>query len=76
MGVLHDTQEFVGLLAAFSPRASREEKLRFLFTVHDIDGDGILSPEDLHMMLRQLAGMSLRCAMARHIIRSNQAHTI
>ena len=52
----------MGLLAAFSPRASRQEKLRFLFTVHDIDGDGCLSAEDLHVMLRQLAGMSLRWA--------------
>jgi len=53
-------QEFVGLLAAFSPKAGRAEKLQFLFTVHDIDGDGMLSSEDLQLMLRQLAGTSLR----------------
>ena len=55
------TQEFVGLLAAFSPKADRTAKLQFLFTVHDIDGDGMLSSEDLQLMLRQLAGTSLRC---------------
>ena len=51
----------MGLLAAFSPKASRSEKLQFLFKVHDIDGDGTLSSEDLQLMLRQLAGTSLRC---------------
>ena len=56
----HGVQEFVGLLAAFSPKAGRAEKLQFLFTVHDIDGDGMLSSEDLQLMLRQLAGTSLR----------------
>ena len=57
---VHGVQEFVGLLTAFSPRASRAQKLQFLFTVHDIDGDGKLSSEDLQLMLRQLAGTSLR----------------
>ena len=55
-------------MAAFSPRASREEKLRFLFTVHDIDGDGLLSSEDLQVMLRQLAGTSLRCNQSQRIL--------
>ncbi len=53
-------QEFVRILAAFSPRADREDRVRFLFNVYDMDGDGVVSREDLELMLRQLAGTSLR----------------
>lgn len=52
-------QDFVGFLSTFSRRATREDQLRFLFSVHDMDGDGILSKDDLELMLRQLAGSSL-----------------
>ncbi len=31
-------KEFLGLLSAFSSKASRDEKLRFMFNVFDIDG--------------------------------------
>lgn len=53
-------QDFVGILAAFSKRASRDDKVRFIFTVFDMDGDGHVGAEDLDLMLRQLAGQSLR----------------
>jgi len=52
-------KDFVGFLSTFSRRATREDQLRFLFSVHDMDGDGILSKDDLELMLRQLAGSSL-----------------
>ena len=52
-------QEFVGFLSTFSRRATLEDQLRFLFSVHDMDGDGTLSKDDLELMLRQLAGSSL-----------------
>ena len=57
IGVL--LQEFVGFLSTFSRRATAEDQLRFLFSVHDMDGDGVLSKDDLELMLRQLAGSSL-----------------
>jgi serine/threonine-protein phosphatase 2B regulatory subunit len=31
---------FVKMVAPFSPRASRDDKLAFMFTVYDVDGDG------------------------------------
>jgi serine/threonine-protein phosphatase 2B regulatory subunit len=58
---LAPAQEFVRILAAFSARASREDRVRFLFDVYDMDGDGVVSREDLELILRQLAGTSLRC---------------
>lgn len=53
------SQEFVGFLSTFSKRATPEDQMRFLFSVHDMDGDGVLSKDDLNLMLRQLAGSSL-----------------
>lgn len=32
-------KEFLGLLSAFSSKASRDEKLRFMFNVFDVDGE-------------------------------------
>ena len=51
-------QDFVGLLSAFSTRSIHEDKLRFMFAVYDIDGDGVISRDDMELMLRQLAGTS------------------
>ncbi len=52
-------QEFALALKASSKRASREDKLRVIFSLFDVDNDGILSPADLELMIRQLAGSSL-----------------
>lgn len=51
--------DFVSFLSVFSKRASREDRLRFIFNVYDMDGDGHVAAEDLELMLRQLAGRSL-----------------
>ncbi|EIE23968.1 EF-hand [Coccomyxa subellipsoidea C-169] len=52
-------KEFALALKASSKRASREDKLRVIFSLFDVDNDGILSPADLELMIRQLAGSSL-----------------
>ena len=52
-------QEFVGFLSTFSRKATRDDQLKFMFAVHDMDGDGVLSKDDLELMLRQLAGSTL-----------------
>ncbi|KAG2423572.1 hypothetical protein HXX76_015212 [Chlamydomonas incerta] len=52
-------RDFVRLVAPFSPRASRDDRLAFIFSVYDVDGDGYISREDMAMMLKQLAGSSL-----------------
>ena len=52
-------QDFVRKVSLFSDKAPFEEKLRFMFTVWDVDGDGRISLEDLEHVLRQRAGSSL-----------------
>lgn len=51
--------EFVKLLAPFTSRVSADDKINFLFAVFDVDGDGLVSRDDMHAMLRQLAGSTL-----------------
>jgi serine/threonine-protein phosphatase 2B regulatory subunit len=52
-------KDFVALLSAFSARASREDALRFMFTVLDVDGDGVLSRADVMTVARARAGGAL-----------------
>ncbi|CAL8462515.1 g2048 [Coccomyxa elongata] len=52
-------KEFAYALRANSKRASREDRLRVIFSLFDVDNDGTLSPADLELMVRQLAGSFL-----------------
>mmetsp|Transcript_5663 Transcript_5663/g.14149 ORF Transcript_5663/g.14149 Transcript_5663/m.14149 type:complete len:264 (+) Transcript_5663:94-885(+) len=45
-------EEFVVGLSTFSSRASREDKAAMSFRIFDIDGDGVISREDLGLMVR------------------------
>lgn len=47
------------MLAPFSPKASHDDKIKHLFAVWDVDGDGIVSAQDMELILRQAAGASL-----------------
>jgi len=62
-------KEFVAFLSAFSSRASTDDKLQFLFTVYDIDGDGYVGANDMELMLRHLAGASLGDTYITQIVR-------
>lgn len=52
-------REFVGFLAAFSSRATKEDRVRLIFQVFDADGDGRVGREDVDLTLRALVGASL-----------------
>ncbi|CAI7734028.1 unnamed protein product [Closterium sp. NIES-54] len=49
-------KDFVKWLAAFSSRATAEDRTRLVFAVYDVDGDGKISKGDLLAMLRDLSG--------------------
>eukprot|EP00164_Ancoracysta_twista_P001604 GFYU01002105.1.p1 GENE.GFYU01002105.1~~GFYU01002105.1.p1 ORF type:complete len:298 (+),score=35.97 GFYU01002105.1:94-987(+) len=46
-----DFQEFVSGLAVFSAKAPFEDKLRFSFSVYDIDGDNCIKKDELRRLL-------------------------
>ena len=52
-------KDFLHILSAFSPKATKEDKLRFMFSFHDVDGDGYISRLDLEHVMRQRVGASL-----------------
>ena len=66
--VVSQLQEFVYLLSAFSSRAAVDDKIHLIFTVYDSDGDGLVSADDMELMLRQLAGSTLRSACAKTLL--------
>ena len=55
-------KDFLQLLSAFSAKASKEEKLKFMFNFHDVDGDGYISRLDLEHILQQVCDVSWRAS--------------
>ena len=47
------------MLAPYSPKATRDDKIRHLFAIWDVDGDGIVSKEDIALIVRQAGGSTL-----------------
>ncbi|KAJ9162937.1 hypothetical protein P3X46_022669 [Hevea brasiliensis] len=49
-------KEFVAFLSAFSPRATLQQKIEFIFKVYDSDGNGKVTFNDLLDVLHDLTG--------------------
>ncbi|CAN1166832.1 Calcineurin subunit B [Linum perenne] len=49
-------KEFVAFLSAFSPRATLQQKIEFIFKVYDSDGNGSVSFKEMLDVLRDLTG--------------------
>ncbi|XP_042973579.1 calcineurin subunit B-like isoform X3 [Carya illinoinensis] len=49
-------KEFVAFLSAFSPRATLQHKIEFIFRVYDSDGNGGVAMNDMLEVLRDLTG--------------------
>lgn len=55
-----DFKEFVKALSTFNPQQNNEEdKLKFLFKVYDLDQDGLLSQDEIRIILKQVVAGSL-----------------
>lgn len=52
-------KEFCRLLSLLSKNANEKSKISFMFRVYDVDADGIVSRNDLEIILRQLVGSTL-----------------
>jgi serine/threonine-protein phosphatase 2B regulatory subunit len=54
-----DFKEFLEGLSKFSARGNKEEKLRFAFSIYDIDRDGFISNGELFIVLKIMVGTNL-----------------
>jgi Ca2+-binding EF-hand superfamily protein len=44
--------QFISILDVFANEALKKEKLKFLYNVYDVDGDGLVSRKDLKQILK------------------------
>jgi len=61
-------KEFCRLLAPLSQRASADDRLRFLFQVYDVDGDGRVDARDLHIIMHEMTGDNLTPSQTEQIV--------
>ncbi|KAH7832044.1 putative calcineurin regulatory subunit B [Monocercomonoides exilis] len=54
-----DFDEFISGISIFSSDAPSEKKLRFLFDVYDVDGDGYISNGELFHVLKTMTGTNI-----------------
>lgn len=63
-----DFAEFIRALSIFSTKGNKDEKLRFAFSVFDIDGDGVLSNGELFILLKTMVGENLQNIQLQQIV--------
>eukprot|EP00834_Sanchytrium_tribonematis_P002824 NODE_95_length_21511_cov_0.501168.p13 type:complete len:195 gc:universal NODE_95_length_21511_cov_0.501168:1140-556(-) len=63
-----DFQEFVRGLNVFSAHGKRDEKIKFLFQVYDIDKDGKISNGELFSVLKMMVGNNLNGEQLQQIV--------
>jgi len=64
-----DFAEFVKGLAMFTMKnVERERKLRFLFDIYDIDGDGLICNSELYKVLKMMVGSNLKEEQLQQIV--------
>merc|ERR1711935_444743 len=64
-----DFGEFVKGLAMFTMKNDdRERKLRFLFDIYDMDGDGVISNGELYSVLKMMVGSNLKDEQLQQIV--------
>ncbi|KAJ4709537.1 Calcineurin subunit B [Melia azedarach] len=61
-------KEFVAFLSAFSPRATLQEKIDFIFKVYDSDGNGKVTFDDMLDVLRDLTGSFISAQQREQVL--------
>jgi len=64
-----DFKEFVKGLAMFTMKnVEREKKLKFLFSIYDMDSDGYISNSELFTVLKMMVGSNLKDTQLQQIV--------
>ena len=63
-----DFEEFTNILATFSSKGARDDKLKLAFAIYDLDGDGLISPGELFISLRRMAGAHLTDCQLQQVV--------
>ncbi|KAK9314736.1 hypothetical protein V1522DRAFT_406977 [Lipomyces starkeyi] len=63
-----DFQEFLTGLSAFSSKGGSDEKLRFAFSVYDMDKDGYISNGELFIVMKMMVGSNLKDQQLQQIV--------
>ncbi|GAV47564.1 hypothetical protein ZYGR_0H04100 [Zygosaccharomyces rouxii] len=63
-----DFQEFISGLSIFSGRGGKDEKLKFVFKIYDIDKDGYISNGELFIVLKVMVGNNLDDEQLQQIV--------
>lgn len=63
-----DFKEFVTGLSVFSSASNKEDKLKFLFKIYDIDNDGYISNGELYLVLSLMVKDSLTDVQLQQLV--------
>ncbi|OQV24122.1 Calcineurin subunit B type 1 [Hypsibius exemplaris] len=63
-----DFKEFIEGISQFSVKGNRESKLRFAFSIYDIDGDGFITNSELFQVLKMMVGNNLKDLQLQQIV--------
>ncbi|KAI3404731.2 hypothetical protein KGF56_002434 [Candida oxycetoniae] len=63
-----DFQEFIMGLSAFSGKSSNVEKLKFAFSIYDIDRDGYIGNGELFIVMKMMVGKNLQDEELQQIV--------
>eukprot|EP00003_Mantamonas_plastica_P031392 TRINITY_DN813_c0_g2_i2.p1 TRINITY_DN813_c0_g2~~TRINITY_DN813_c0_g2_i2.p1 ORF type:complete len:121 (+),score=48.80 TRINITY_DN813_c0_g2_i2:764-1126(+) len=63
-----DFKEFISSLSVFSVNGEKEKKLKFAFSVYDIDNDGYISNGELFQVLKMMVGNNLSDTQLQQIV--------
>ncbi|XP_060896982.1 calcineurin subunit B type 1-like [Labrus mixtus] len=60
--------EFIEGVSQFSIKGDKEQKLRFAFSIYDMDKDGYISNGDLFQVLKMMVGNNLKDTQLQQIV--------
>ena len=68
--------EFLDMVSSFSPKADIEKKIFHAFQIFDIDGDGLISRQDMYTMIDVMAGEGIVMKLLLLIIKYIYIHDV